>query len=158
MEESWNARALPFRDTCSRPQQHLKKLLMRLAPIQDRCCLMAAPGSAAATAFQGSSALWAEPLALGGLSEAYTAVVEPLDRALQQMAKTACQPQATRRAENYSICFQSSMLRFVKIRCRVEPSATLQGSTVRTLGLLHRCCKLKCTMCVMSHQLLTIHG
>lgn len=66
---------------------------------------MAAPGSAAATAFQGSCALWAEPLALGGLSEAYTAVVEPLDRALQQMAKTACQPQATRRAENYPISF-----------------------------------------------------
>lgn len=44
---------------------------------------MAAPESAAAAAFHGSSALWAEPLALGGLSEAYTVVVEPLDRTLQ---------------------------------------------------------------------------
>lgn len=69
---------------------------------------MSAPGSAAATAFQGSSALWAEPLTLGGLGEAYTAVVEPLDRALKQMAKTTRQPQATGRVEIYSISFDSA--------------------------------------------------
>lgn len=65
--------------------QHPRKSLMRLAPVQDGWCPMVAPESAAATAFQGSSALRAEPLALGSLSKAYTAIVEPFNGTLQQM-------------------------------------------------------------------------